>query len=382
MTAQPRPERHDLKSDTKAPTAPATIISDSPDEESRWFCEIFGTIVGPLTLRIVREMLQRGDLSPSDRIRREFDEQWVNTQILQPNSASDVVAVVAAKVPLQPRQGAVATGLPSPQVKDSFDQNKASDPLSENQLVEEVLLSHAPTSPDRRSDQFLSQLASDMESDFEISPPQTESGTDSQMAAVTTISQPQHPDVSARRTVQRSQSNLDREEPSASPTPVLPATIRSAGRTQPRGVRSGNNFKLPLPAVGFAACLLLLLLLFWASRRSDPNVAYVQGKVTYRQQQIASAVITFADSSQGIGASANLKPDGNYEFVNRQGGLPFGTYEVTVTPRMSDVPAGTSTGPRLEEASNIPRKYRDPGTSGLKAVVVAGKNRFDFDLTD
>ena len=380
MTAQPLHERHDLKSDIKAPTVPATIVGDSPDEESRWFCEIFGTIVGPLTMRIVREMLQRGDLSPSDRIRREFDEQWVTTEILRPNSASDVVAVVASEVPLQSSQGAVATDLASPQVKDSFKQNKASDRLSENQIVEKVLLSHASTSPARRPDHFLSQLASEMESDFEIPPPQTESGTDSQMAAATTISQPQHQDVSARRTAQRSQSNLDRAEPSASPTPVLPSTIRSAGRTQPRGTRTGSNFKLPLPAVAVAACLLLLL--FWASRRSDPNVASVQGKVTYRQQQIASAVITFADSTLGIGASANLKPDGNYEFVNRQGGLPFGTYEVTVTPRLSDVPAGTSTGPRLEEASNIPRKYRDPRTSGLKAVIVAGKNRFDFDLTD
>lgn len=381
MTAQPRHERHDRKSDTQAPSAPATIAGDSPDEESRWFCEIFGTIVGPLTLTIVREMLERGDLSPTDRIRREFDEQWVTTEILRPNSTSDVVANEAAEVPIQPSQRTVATGLPSPPAKDSIKQKKVSDPLSENQLVEEVLLSHAPPSPNRRPDQFLSQLASDMESDFEIPPPQTESGTDSQMAAPTSISPPQHPDISARRTVQRSQSQLDREEPSASQIPVHPSPMRSTGRTQPRGVRSGSNVKLPRPAVGIAACVLLLLL-FWVSRRSDPNVASVQGKVTYRQQQITSAVITFSDSAQGIGASANLKPDGNYEFVNRQGGLPFGTYEVTVTPRLSDVPIGTATGPRLEEASNIPRKYHDPSTSGLKAVVVAGKNRFDFDLTD
>ena len=118
------------------------------------------------------------------------------------------------------------------------------------------------------------------------------------------------------------------------------------------------------------------------SRGSDQNVVRVQGKVTHRQKQLGTAVITFTDSNQGVCASTIIKPDGTYDFVNRQGGLPFGMYDVTISPQIDDTHIGTSSGPKVTAASHIPRKYQESHTSGMKAKVSADKSRFVFDLID
>ena len=343
MTSRPRQERLDSKTDSNAPTTPATTVSDPAHAESRWFCEIFGQVVGPLTVETMREMLDQGELTPSDRIRPEFDEHWITAGELRPNEAAKVADSVTVTV--------------------ASEQMNVSDLLSENQIAEEVLFSPEPTCPEPNPDRFLTQLAGELEADIEPSESPALSNTDSQMTEITSISPTQY------------------RVSSAGHVPPQPSRIPSAGRMPPRAAHAGKTFKVPLPVV-VATCVILMLFLYWTSHRSSPNVGQVHGKVTYRQQQIASAVITFSDSAQGVGASANLNRDGNYEFVNQQGGLPFGTYEVTVTPRLSDVPVGTSTAPRLQPATDIPSQYHDPRTSGLKAVVVAGKNRFDFDLSD
>ena len=152
MTFQVQNQHHASVTDSGVQRTSTSTANDRPDMESRWLCDICGQIVGPVTIETVREMLQRGELTAADRVRSELDEQWQTMESLVPNVALASVA---------------------------------------NQIVEEVLFAQTPRESVTTPDSFLSQLASDMEDDFECVPPPSESNTDSQMAMVTPVSQPQ-----------------------------------------------------------------------------------------------------------------------------------------------------------------------------------------------
>ena len=62
-------------------------------------------------------------------------------------------------------------------------------------------------------------------------------------------------------------------------------------------------------------------------------------------------------------------------------GLPPGTYQVSISPPVEDLPLGpVQASPQPKEYPNIPERYRDPQTSGLTLRVRAEANRLDVDM--
>lgn len=116
-----------------------------------------------------------------------------------------------------------------------------------------------------------------------------------------------------------------------------------------------------------------------------PAVGDVAGKVTLGGSPFGEgqARILFRESSTGGAAVAELKPDGTFQVVTPEGGIPLGKYDVAIQPpppapiEPSDAAKGI-TAPA--DTSKIPPIYRDFKTSGLKATVAAGKNNFDFEM--
>jgi hypothetical protein len=102
----------------------------------------------------------------------------------------------------------------------------------------------------------------------------------------------------------------------------------------------------------------------------------VSGTVTHAGRPVAEGVVQFAESATGRGAEAAIGPDGRYTAR-----LPAGTYQVAVLPPTveSDPNAGLP-NPTFKKVKDIPEKYRSAATSGLTAVVAAGRTTHDFAL--
>lgn len=128
------------------------------------------------------------------------------------------------------------------------------------------------------------------------------------------------------------------------------------------------------------AFLLLVVSLAGCGR---PTLAPVQGKVAYRGFGLNNGVVVFAPEHRGPLAVGRIGPDGSFSLYTgeSQGALP-GRYRVTISslaPGTSTESWGTFEFPR----SQIPDRYRDPETSRLAYVVVAGKvNNIEMDLND
>ena len=116
----------------------------------------------------------------------------------------------------------------------------------------------------------------------------------------------------------------------------------------------------------------------------------VQGQVTFAGKPVTNATIRFENANGGVSLNADLGPDARYQVKTHQGaGLPPGTYQVAVVPRVEPVSGEVpfvgvappdSTPP--QEFPDIPPKYRDVKTSGLTVTVSNGENPpFDFDLS-
>ena len=114
-----------------------------------------------------------------------------------------------------------------------------------------------------------------------------------------------------------------------------------------------------------------------------PPTASVSGKVTFQGAPVTEGFVNFA-SDAGFAASAPLQEDGAYELVTQYGDMPTGPYKVSVTPPSPpDTGMGDATAeaPPMPDPENIPKKYREYGTSGLTVEVTEdGANTFDFDL--
>lgn len=120
----------------------------------------------------------------------------------------------------------------------------------------------------------------------------------------------------------------------------------------------------------------------------------VSGKVTYKNQPVEGATVSFIPDGDGRPATAITAADGRFQLttLDSPGAIP-GSYTATV--RKTDIPL-ESTGPvSMEEAVKInarppptpkeliPSKYGDTSRSPLKFEVKAGqKNHFDLQLAD
>ena len=110
----------------------------------------------------------------------------------------------------------------------------------------------------------------------------------------------------------------------------------------------------------------------------------VRGAVTFQGKPVTEGVVVCADAEWGTFLTARIQPDGSYVFpVTPQGGLPMkGVYEVAVTPPPVDAPVGiVKTPPKPREYPNIPPRYRDPKTSGLKLELQQSRQQFDVKMS-
>lgn len=118
----------------------------------------------------------------------------------------------------------------------------------------------------------------------------------------------------------------------------------------------------------------------------------VSGKVTYKGQPVSVGTVAFRNDEKGAVAAARLDSSGAYQL--RFGGdfnIPSGDYFVVVTPPDVELPIASDIAKDPSKAQtpivqpefpDIPRKYRNPLSSGLKFEVKSGANTFDIDLKD
>ena len=106
---------------------------------------------------------------------------------------------------------------------------------------------------------------------------------------------------------------------------------------------------------------------------AEPPRGSVSGKVTYNGQPLASGavavIVTLIDEGAGEGASARTDSSGNYYIPT----IRTGEYDVAVY----NEPPGP--GGKVVKL-NIPDKYQDVLSSGLKVTVKEGKNTADLKL--
>lgn len=119
-----------------------------------------------------------------------------------------------------------------------------------------------------------------------------------------------------------------------------------------------------------------------ASGPPAPTRASVRGLVTWENQPITEGSITFVPVGDTKGSPAMARiVDGQYS-LNSTSGPPVGTHRVEILGNkqvgmMPAVPPATGEIPKVEQF--IPPKYNKSST--LEREIVAGANKFDFELT-
>jgi hypothetical protein len=142
-----------------------------------------------------------------------------------------------------------------------------------------------------------------------------------------------------------------------------------------------------MPRVGFLWAFLAGGLLAAGGCGGKQDVGYVSGKVTLNGQPLSKGSVVFHNPAKGIVVSAPLQPDGSYTAKTYQlAGLPPGEYQVSISPTgvgSGETPLAEPPKPSASSGTtNIPAKYLQPKTSGLKVTVQPGKNPpFDFNLS-
>ena len=148
--------------------------------------------------------------------------------------------------------------------------------------------------------------------------------------------------------------------------------------------------------VPFFACHILALATFsGCSNRGDlPPTVPVSGKVTYKNQPVAGATVTFIGEGDLRPAVAITESDGNYSLktLDADGAMP-GKYVVLV--EKNEVPPELTKEVSMEDAAKmagrpppaikklLPAKYGDATRTPLKFEVKDGDaNTIDLPLTD
>lgn len=138
--------------------------------------------------------------------------------------------------------------------------------------------------------------------------------------------------------------------------------------------------RLLLPA------LLLLMSALPGCGQTTANTGIVRGRITFAGKPVSDGSIRF-ESKEGVSQNVDLDAEGNYQVQTYDStGLPPGTYQVAVLPRVvtSNQPllAAPPEATKPPEFPHIPKKFRNVATSPLSIKVSHGTNPpFDFDLS-
>jgi len=109
----------------------------------------------------------------------------------------------------------------------------------------------------------------------------------------------------------------------------------------------------------------------------------VTGLVTCDGQPVPGAVVIFRNDKLGVHMLAPANDEGVYEVDMAKGrGLPLGEYAVCVSPPIQDHPLGpiSERPSSIDKYPNIPTRYRDIKTSGLKLKVEATRNQLNIEM--
>ncbi len=103
----------------------------------------------------------------------------------------------------------------------------------------------------------------------------------------------------------------------------------------------------------------------------------VSGTVSLGGSPLAAGDVVFQKAISGEGAAATVK-EGAFRFETP---LKTGDYTVFVQPPPAGPPAAASSAGSPSAVVKIPNRYLlASGASPLKAAVVEGENKFDFEL--
>ncbi len=125
--------------------------------------------------------------------------------------------------------------------------------------------------------------------------------------------------------------------------------------------------------------------------RKGPATVPVTGVVTLAGTAVAGATVAFQPGEGGRSAAGITDSSGRYElstYARNDGAIP-GEYSVVIV-KFDATPTGSPgtakdykppTGEIPPPKNELPAKYADAKTSGLKATVNAGQNSIDFPLS-
>jgi hypothetical protein len=127
-------------------------------------------------------------------------------------------------------------------------------------------------------------------------------------------------------------------------------------------------------------------------------VESVTGRIMFNDSPLADAQVVFhPKAADGFVAVGTTQSDGTFTLVTpgtTKSGAVIGDYRVAITKIVAvddnnhpltpeTTPDDVRKGIRIpKRISALPEKYGQPDQSTLEAVVVCGKNTFQFDLSD
>ena len=134
---------------------------------------------------------------------------------------------------------------------------------------------------------------------------------------------------------------------------------------------------LPVGRVLIGLALPVAVLALTGCGNSGKTRGNVSGQVTYNNKPVTEGEVHFYAKERGAGGSAKIDSSGNYAVTD----LETGKYAVYVAPA-PPVAGDPKLGPPKAASSTIPKKARDPETSGLSFTVQEGNNDFKIELKD
>ena len=132
-------------------------------------------------------------------------------------------------------------------------------------------------------------------------------------------------------------------------------------------------------------CGMFLAMLLGCGKAEEP-LGSVSGTVLQQGKPVNGALVLFSNREIGVESTATTDAGGQFTMrLDRAGGLPIGTYKVSVMEPPADRPQPQngmefSGPPPKPQVSSIPQRYGDIATSELTANVQRGENNFEFKL--